>query len=619
MCAVRDSIHEAARRRRPGLAGLGAGLALSMAWPAVIPMSRAEAQMYDPRSGASPLSLLDGPSDPLAYYVMKERVRALVAVTRHSYSVEEGEVAPGAAAAAEPLAEALVRAYPRDAENWLLLATTKKLLDKHAEAAAAYEREGAISGWDPTSAINAAVSHLAAGNKRAAMDIVRRQIVGRGTADRFHYFRIEGLKALRDDPEFLELVGQRDSSGWTRDEGWANDIAFLVAEIERANSEHRGRPLPADFVAAIDKVRREIPESSNEKILVEINRALALLHQGHTSLWEPKGDGPIPGRILPVTFHLFPEGLFIVNAAPRHRNLIGSRVTAIGGTPALEALRKVAETISGDGDMEYVWKGAYLTSYAPFLKGLGILDTVDSAELTLEAGGAAPRRIVLETTSDLGWFNAAAPGKQIVSLNGYQGIQYHDERAVPEHDSLYVRFNQVRDDKEETLAAFGQRLDGVIRASRPKNIVLDIRFNAGGSTATYTNLLRTLIGFSLGAGNRLYVLTGRRTYSAASNFITDLERLANPIFVGEPSSQCCNLNGDFSSFVLPFSKIGGTMPVVKWNLSHPYDKRREIVPHVPVQLTAEDYFSGRDTVLDTTYRLIAEKRRQAGRPHPNDR
>jgi hypothetical protein len=619
MSAVRISLYEAARRRRLSFSCCGTALALFLAGPAPYPTSQAEAQMYDPRSGASPLSLLDGPSDPLAYYRSKERVRALLAVRKHSYSVAEGAVAPGAAAAAEPLAETLVRAYPRDSENWLLLATVKKLLKKHGEAAAAYEREGAISGWDPNSAVNAAVSHLAAGNKRAAMDIVRRQIVERGTADRFSYFRHDGLKALRDDPEFLELVGQPDPSGWTRDEGWTNDLAFLLAEIERANSEYRNRPLPANFIAAVEKLRREIPGSSNEQILVEMNRALAILNQGHTSLWEPKGNGPIPGRILPVTFHLFPEGLFIINAAPQHQDLIGSKVIAIGDTPAVEALRKVAETISGDGDMEYVWKGAYFTSYAPFLKGLGIIDTIDSAELTLEGKGAGGRRIVLQTTSDLGWFDAAAPGRQVVSLNGYRGIQYHSERAVPEHDALYVQFNQVRDDKEESLAAFGQRLDEVIRASGPKNIVLDIRSNAGGSTATYSNLLRTLIGFSLGAGNQIYVLTGRRTYSAASNFITELERLGNPIFIGEPPSQCCNLNGDFSSFVLPYSKIGGTMPVVKWNLSHPYDTRREISPHVPVQLTAEDYFSGRDTVVETTYRLIAEKRRQGRRLRPGDR
>jgi hypothetical protein len=43
---------------------------------------------------------------------------------------------------------------------------------------------------------------------------------------------------------------------------------------------------------------------------------------------------------------------------------------------------------------------------------------------------------------------------------------------------------------------------------------------------------------------------------------------------------------------------------VKWQLSHPWDTRATIVPHVPVPMTAADYFAGRDPVMDTTMKLI---------------
>jgi hypothetical protein len=66
--------------------------------------------------------------------------------------------------------------------------------------------------------------------------------------------------------------------------------------------------------------------------------------------------------------------------------------------------------------------------------------------------------------------------------------------------------------------------------------VLDVRHNNGGNTATYTELLRTLVAHSTIEGNRLYVIIGRGVYSATGNLITDLERLASPVFVGEPSS-----------------------------------------------------------------------------------
>jgi hypothetical protein len=43
----------------------------------------------------------------------------------------------------------------------------------------------------------------------------------------------------------------------------------------------------------------------------------------------------------------------------------------------------------------------------------------------------------------------------------------------------------------------------------------------------------------------------------------------------------------------------------KWSLSRKgHDFRRELNPHAPVQITATDYFAGRDPVMETVVRLI---------------
>jgi hypothetical protein len=39
----------------------------------------------------------------------------------------------------------------------------------------------------------------------------------------------------------------------------------------------------------------------------------------------------------------------------------------------------------------------------------------------------------------------------------------------------------------------------------------------------------------------------------------------------------------------------------------PWDGRREIVPDVPVQLAAEDYFTGTDRVLGTVFKLMHKR------------
>lgn len=184
---------------------------------------------------------------------------------------------------------------------------------------------------------------------------------------------------------------------------------------------------------------------------------------------------------------------------------------------------------------------------------------------------------------------------------------FHWEKSLPEHDALYVQVNNLMDEKDESLAQFGQHLWTVIENSKPKNLILDLRHNNGGTTQKYPELLRTLTAFSRTSGNQLYALIGRRTYSAAGNLVTDVERLTAPIFVGEATSECCNLYGDPISVRLPFTKIQAELTAVKWQLSSPGDRRREMSPHVPIQLTAEAYFKGQDPALESVYQLIAAR------------
>ena len=187
--------------------------------------------------------------------------------------------------------------------------------------------------------------------------------------------------------------------------------------------------------------------------------------------------------------------------------------------------------------------------------------------------------------------------QQVKQLNWHQ--------ALPEHDALYVRVNLYDPDQVQHAL----RLRTVVAETAPKNLILDMRFNDGGSTALYAELLRTMIGFSLLEDRRIYVLIGRTTYSAAGNLITELEQLANAIFVGEASSECCTFYANPSPFTLPFSKLWGRMSTIRVNLSRKgYDFRREMNPHVPVVMTASDYFAGRDAVMETVFRMIRRSR-----------
>ena len=572
----------------------------------LLPLSAAISQSYDPEDPASgaPQGMLGAPADPLSYYRAKLRVRALV----------DDEEGAADATEAEPLAERLVRDYPRDGENWLLLGTSKRLLGKHAEAAAAYERAGPLLGWSLTRvpALFAASSHLAAGNRRAALDLLRKSVFEQRFPLRSMLYDLDLFARLRDDPEFLEIVGRPDTKGWTRDYGWRRDIDFLRDEVKRVNPVYHHAPLPPEFDRRYQALKERVPKLTDEQIVVGMSGMLATLRQGHTDLMGMSA-GTIPRRNLPFQLWAFPEGIFIVEATPEHKHLIGSRLLRIGDTSAEEALRRVNATQSRDGEMEYLLIGPSTLLNMAFLKAIGVVESLEAADLTLQSPSGKIRKLKVESVRNApGTLKLPPPPKVAPPMFLRDVPQQHWELMLPRHDSLYVQLNQSFDDKDETLEQFGLRIRRILAEAGPANLILDMRHNTGGSTHQQKELLRTIIGFSQLPGKRVYVLIGRATYSAAANFLTDLERLADPVFVGEASSECCVIHGDPSDFALPYSKVRGRVAAVRWNLSwNVLDGRREMSPEVPVQLSARDYFEGKDPALDAVLALTL-----AGRTAP---
>jgi tetratricopeptide (TPR) repeat protein len=561
--------------------------------------SLASAQAYDP-TFESPLSLLTAPAAPLAYYDARAKVRALIGQERY--------------AEAEPLAEKITREYPRDGENWLLLGVVKRALKKYPEAAAANERAGPRLRWgsDESAAAGAATAHLLAGNRRAALDMLRHYSVAEGNMDRSWIYDDEDFVGLRGDAEFREIAGRPDTSGWSRDYGWRQDVDFLRSEVKRLNAEYRGAPLPAEFERRYEELKQKVPQLSDEEIFVGMNRMLAVLGQGHTQLTIPK-DGRLPAKALPFQVYVFPEGIFIIDAALDHKGLVGARLISIEGVPAEDALRRVNETQSVDGDNEHLMFGTQRLRPMPYLLGLGIAKSADAVRIAVQKPGGAKRNITVGTAPFDAALTLVPPTGARTPLFLRDLKQFHWDQPLPEHDALYVQLNALSDEKDETLEQYGLRLRALLTQEAPSNLIVDLRHNGGGSTHLYPELLRTLVGFSIMPGRRVYVLIGRRTYSAAGNLATDLEQLADAVILGEASSECCTLYASPSPFTLPFSKVGGRVATKRWSLSRkPADFRREMHPHVPVLITAKDYFAGRDPVMETAFSMIA--RREAGRP-----
>lgn len=546
--------------------------------------------------------LLASPTDPLAYNSAKARV------------LDFSRNGVGSAVEMEPLAEQLVRDYPLDGDNWFRLGAVKKALGKDAEAADAYLRAGPLIGWGMTLAPRFLAAHrlVALGRRDEAIALIRQEIEESRTLLRYDMYDWSEFAMLRADPEFRELAGRPDVSGLSREEGWLADLDYLHGEVLRVDPDYRAAPPPADFAARYAALKAAVPQLSDEQIFVRINHMLAALGHGHTGMFMPTTHAS--NLVLPVKWFLFPEGLFIVDANAEHAGLIGARVTGIGGTPTADALSRVGELISAESEMFRVYQAAGLLRRAPYLVGLGLApEAAAPIRLTIEGpGGGASRDIDVvpdKAGSPVAFKLLPAPPRVPTPLFLSRQAEHHWHVAVTDHDAVFVQLNNVLDEEGESLAAYGLRLRRDLASADPSNLIVDLRQNTGGATALYPEFLRTVVGFSQQPGKTVYVLIGRATYSSASNLSTELERLADPVFVGEATSQCCSFAGDPTVFKLPYTQALVQLSAVRWNLSgNVFDGRAEISPEVPVQLTAAAYFAGTDPALETVYRLIAQKR-----------
>jgi C-terminal processing protease CtpA/Prc len=182
-------------------------------------------------------------------------------------------------------------------------------------------------------------------------------------------------------------------------------------------------------------------------------------------------------------------------------------------------------------------------------------------------------------------------------------------QTFPDTNTLYIQFNNVTNLEEQSLKQFNQAVRQEITEQSVDTLILDLRQNSGGNGSILPPMLRTLIYFETTyPGGQLFVIMGRKTFSAGHELLTQISQLTNAILVGEPSGSRPNALSESGWFVLPYSGIRGIVSSQFHQPSSPEDHRIWIAPHVPISLSSKAYFEGRDPALEAILNIAAGQR-----------
>jgi Peptidase family S41 len=392
----------------------------------------------------------------------------------------------------------------------------------------------------------------------------------------------------------------RPSAGFTV----GDDVRELGRSIEQIHpnpfrSVARGR-----FEAEVNALAERAPDLSRDELLVGLLRVIALLgdRNGHTGLFpaDPSHDRPL--HLYPLRLYDFADGLYVVDATDP--SLVRSRVVAIEGVPIAKVFELVEPLVPRDNPSNLRGIAPHFALTAEVLDGLGIVDGASTADFTLERPDgrrvdvmltALPSARYVSAFSDrlYGHYPSILPraGRPLY-LSGSAKPMW--VRTLAGGKVVYFGYNSVRTPAPALLGKLGR----LVRGPSVRRVIVDVRLDGGGDNTTYGSLLSLFGSPAVNRRGRLYLLTGRATFSAAANFAAEIDRSTRAIVVGEPTGGGVETYGD--TFPISLPTVGWTVHIAARyheRKASGSDRRLAVEPDVRVDLSSAQYFARRDPVL----------------------
>lgn len=333
-------------------------------------------------------------------------------------------------------------------------------------------------------------------------------------------------------------------------------------------------------------LEQDLPKLRDGEIHLRLARILAGAHIAHNMpyLYTPQR--------LPIIVEWLEEEPVITAAAQEYQSAIGTRLVKAGDLTADALLDALAPYIS------YETEGWKRVMAADWMRGRVMLETIGvardgRADLTLEGVEGMftlPVAFAPLDTKLISLLDALNTRTMWLSRS-HPEEPYYWSQFLDESKTLYIQYNQCADDPKQPFRDFVKKTLASADERRARHVIVDLRFNGGGSSRIINPLVDGLKSRSKSFGAP-YVLVGPYTFSSGVWGADDLRKKAGAKLVGSPTGGLRGGYGESPNRELPNSKFR-----FQWTIKN-FGPERELQPDVRVAQTLSDLRAGRDTVLE---------------------
>ena len=174
----------------------------------------------------------------------------------------------------------------------------------------------------------------------------------------------------------------------------------------------------------------------------------------------------------------YPDGIFVEEAAPENKALLGARLERIGDVPIDEALTRLHTIFScepGNCSHQPTWPLSMFLADPLVLNGLGLSTSPDEATYTFSKDGHTStvtlKPIVnareLHPLREEGWPHAITHrGEQPLTNPWSENIAFAE---VPSAHAIYLQFNSVYPPPGQTMDQFAAKLEQFIASTHRRS------------------------------------------------------------------------------------------------------------------------------------------------------
>ena len=396
---------------------------------------------------------------------------------------------------------------------------------------------------------------------------------------------------------------------------WREDLRFLQKTIHQEYSFLFKKTTPEAFDAAVETLHKQIPELASHEIIVGFARLVSSFQYGHTNIWLSAWNpqNPYGFHQMPYQLYYFKDGWYVQGVHQTFKEAIGAKVLKIEGVPIEDVVRAIRTVAPTENDQYLKAYGSHLLGIPEVLHAQGITSELKSSiTLSLEKEGKAfdlqfePTEIkdyplhygfVQEKEE---WLDARKNSSTPLWLKNLDRIYYYE--YLPEQKAVYVRHSQIQDDPSKNIPDFYKEVFEFVEQNEVEKFILDVRLNGGGNNYKNKAIVKGIIETKkINQAGKLFVVLGRRTFSACQNLVNELDNYTEAIFVGEPTGENINFYGDNRPLVLPNSQITPRLSYAWWQDKPQWENDQWLAPQLAVELSFEDYQNNTDPVLEAIW------------------